>query len=680
LSQTSFLTRRDTPEIAVPQQPRHPRLFFNRDELDVLRNKCRNGLRAELLKEMVDFCNRLIDPAHPDYFDFRERQKPAWKTREVVFWIRICVPRLAWTYALTGDARYGHAVRDFAMTVIHEGLADRPMEGVFGVDENGGVYQGWRRTRDHQGDPGDYAFYMCQAFDLCYDQFSPQDRREFAQHCAEGMKLALSLERIVFYQYNEVNNRGSRAQMGPLSWYGLTVGDEVDEPLFDKVFHLGVRAAESYLNASWDQDGMAFEGMTYGSGIYMIAMFGHILNRGPGPDLRRNRRFEGYLRSLLYTLLPGGGSCVDLNDADWPTGFVFPALSLMGQKGGEIIPWLIRQLEMHPSRIHLLTGGESLPIPTFLMLYWQENAAVRSPDELGFPISYCFLQRGVACMRTGWETNDVLLLHRCGMEGWNQHTQSDQNHLALYGHGEVFLIDEGYGRPQAEPGVPIRYFSQADVHNTVVIDGQDHNGNQVTGGTAEGRLIDWRHTPEFDTSLGDASSAYGRDRRIERALRRVVFVRDAMRPFAVVIDDVQCDDQGTVHQYDVLWRTHEDNRVMLEDSQFRIVGRQSNCLVRVLWPSHAALRLRMHRRRPQVVASVQGPRLVMVTLLMPIHPGAPDPLICCEQVSDQRFVVTVNDGGACVTVTAGTALHGVMHTPEVPTVIRSAIAAKPGVV
>src|SRR5205807_1540248 len=81
----------------------------------------------------------------------------------------------------------------------------------------------------------------------------------------------------------------------------------------------------------------------------------------------------------------------------------------------------------------------------YFLLWWREEAPVRRPQELGYPRSRFFAGRGVACVRTGWESHDWLVTHFCGRQEPVCHRQGDQNHVAFYAQGEQFLIDAGYG-------------------------------------------------------------------------------------------------------------------------------------------------------------------------------------------------------------------------------------------
>ena len=56
----------------------HPRLLFSAEELDALRASAESGLKARVLDRVKQLCANYMDPAHPQYLDFGEREKDIW--------------------------------------------------------------------------------------------------------------------------------------------------------------------------------------------------------------------------------------------------------------------------------------------------------------------------------------------------------------------------------------------------------------------------------------------------------------------------------------------------------------------------------------------------------------------------------------------------------------------------
>jgi hypothetical protein len=649
----------------------HPRLFFSAEDLPSLRARANSGVRRQAMQVILRWADRLLDPTHPDHFDIATRQREIWKQRASIFTWRAAMSFLTWAYVLSGERRYGEAARDALMITIQDKLADQrfPAEGA--------DHDGWRRSRMHQHDKGNYAVTICTVYDCCYDLFSDEQRRRFIEHALESYQVFMDpavreRDRVFIF-----NNRGARAFTGCAGFYPLTLeGDvEIAAPMH--------APAERFLMVAWDADGYPAEGLGYGGVLGEMFLFAHALARSGRDDLRRLPAFEQAIHSMLYQTLPWGGDCNNLNDTERNCGGAMPFIGVMSRPAGAIVPWLLQRVDLHPDRIrHCDTSiVEAYYRGPWIMaaLFWDDAIPLKTPEELGYPVSHCFLRSGVAAMRTGWGDDDLLLVHRAGPCVPQMHNQSDQNHLALYARGERFLIDEGYGDrikhwPSDVPPPPARYYGYTQAHNSVVIDGQSQNGTIMDGRTAQGIFRQWFSGSDWDTTLGDARAAYGNQRVIDEAARRVVLVRRAPLPYLVVIDTAAVDATGTPHTFDVLWRTDTGNRIDTQGPRATIVGRQADCHGEVLYSSAPAdMVVQEHLLALQWRVRVTGSRLEMVTVWCPTPRGQPAPRFTCARQPDGRFAVTMEHAGVRQTVLAGTQLAGPLRQAALPQVTTQTI-------
>src|SRR5439155_24864733 len=271
-----------------------------------------------------------------------------------------------------------------------------------------------------------------------------------------------------------------------------------------------------------------------------------MLHRRGGPNLVMNNRFERILEYMAYEMVPGGGLVNPLNDAHEPNGTITGSLPLLGMPRGALLPWLAQQLDLHPRRTGswLGEGPQIIGAPPaenllYFLLWWRDDQPERAPDELGYPLARHFRTMGLASMRTGWGPEDWLVSHFCGRHEYSCHRQGHFNQVSFYAQGEQFLVDAGYGErgPQEDTTAPMnRWFGETEAHNCVLIDGANQRGTNPTPGWSEGELLDFQHTPAFDTTLGDASSCTGPDHRVRQALRRVVLVRQGPTPYLALVD------------------------------------------------------------------------------------------------------------------------------------------------
>lgn len=641
----------------------HPRLYFSREDLPRLREEAKRGVRAEVLGRMRSWCDRFLDPNDAHYFDFRERKRPIWKERESRMVWEPSIQILAFTYAFTGEKRYGEAAVAALLNAIETKLADARFQSM------GGNYEGWRRSTIHQHDKGQHAKAVSHVYDLCYDLLDESQRHTVRDYIVESIHI---LDDPKLYSNDAqfmTNNRGMTSFVGVRGVYPLVIEGDVELPALDAFLDEAVVAADAYQHSAFDQDGVCYEGGSYAGAIVTVYMFAKMLARSGRGNLLRDPFWEKFLHYQLYEMLPGGGRLNNLNDCEDRSGTVQPCLFLMGGETGAIVPWLARQIDLHPSRqtndeadwndtINALFG---LMVPVWLW-EWREDAPVRTPHELRFPLSHCFPQRGIASMRTGWDEEDFLLSHKCGLEPHGQHRQSDQNHIALYALGEKFLVDEGYGQPEITSRD--RYFTRADVHNLVIVDGKEPNPILHWGGMASGRIVDWEHTSDYDTSLGDATAAHLLESAVDKAMRRVVFVRRTAHPFVIVIDEVVADDSGIEHDYEALWRTARSNLIELDGNRFVIVGSKNDCRGQVLFPTVGAeLTVKTHFNLPQLRVKVRAPRMELVTVLTPVRRGEKPPMFLCERTGQGEFTVTADDGGKRWIVRGGTRTNGPLRKP-----------------
>lgn len=639
----------------------HPRLLVSANELEELRKRTKQGLRKKLVDRLHKFCNAYMNPNDRRYLDFREQKSEDWRIRSGIFNILPRLNALALGYAMTGNSEIGDFARDAMMAIIEDGLADVKSKAW------GTKTEGWRHGAGH--DKGKFSMTIALLYDFCYDRFTEEHRERFLDYAVETIKIGEESHDIDLAQIQ--NNRGVRGILGRTFLRLACAGDiQFDNPvLSEQRITQGLSAAETYLFLSYDSDGAPFEGPAYAVAYNAITFFAEALRRFGGPNLLANNRFERIPEYMLYELLPWGGSCNNLNDAIPGVGSIMGSIFLMGTARGELVSWLVRNLDLHQSRTTdlLETPIEQTGIVDGdrflgLFLWWDDDAPIRTPQELGYPISHCFRERGISCMRSGWEEENLLLVHFCGKQQWKCHRQGDANHIALYALGEKFLVDAGYGIHPNDTTQPMnRWFGESDVHNCVMVDNHLQRGPHTTPGWTEGAILDFVHTPDYDTSLGDASACSGPDRRLNRCLRRVAFVREAPMPFIVVVDVVEKD--GKLCQVDALWHTAHENRIETEEQGFVIYGQRNLCHGQVLYPTKIEISLADSYGRPQARASMKAAVVEMVTVFCPLRPDEAMPTFECKREGEGEFTVHCKSKIKSCSIRLSAATKRPMRTP-----------------
>lgn len=643
---------------APPGPTSHPRLLFTADELPALRQAALTGLRRRILDRLVEICRHLIDPGSPTYLDFRERRHDRWRQRKGIFHVHPSMRALATAYVFTGEAAFGEAARDCLVAIMEHGLADVPATAY------GDKTQGWRHGPGH--DKGNIAQACAYVYDFCHDLFSPDQRRQFADYARQSIAYADEFIRSDIDQI--ANNRGIRG-LSVRRWMHLVLEGEADlgeDPA--KVWYGGLYQLDTHLFHAFDDQGAPYEGPGYAMSIMAITALAESLRRRTGVNLLNNNRFERLPQYLLYELVPGGGSANNLNDADTPCGRATAFLPLMGTPRGELLPWLARQLDLHPSReAEWLDGppregmgGELL----YYLLWWRDDATVRTPAELGYPKSNCFRTRGVASMRTGWEKDAWLVSHFCGRQERRCHRQADYNHVSFYAAGEYFLADAGYGDlagPQKDGITPVnRWYMATDAHNCVMIDGHQFCDVFNTPGWGEGVMLDFQHRDELDTSLGDASACIGPDHSVRRAMRRVVMVRRPT-PFLAVIDLNEKD--GSDFEACLQWQTLPGHRIELAAGGFVLRGSERDCRTWVFSPQDLGYEIGDTVGMPHVRIRAKAPVVETVSVFWPMEKGE-SPEFACRRVQEGGWEITCRRNGQTSVLTASATVNGPLRKPE----------------
>jgi hypothetical protein len=512
--------------------------------------RTKRGTLAGLSETLVSHSRSLLDPKSEQFLDYRDFNKPFWRSRSGIFIIPNAMQMLAISGIITQDLRFSEAARDILLAIIDHGFADSESLAW------GAKTSGWRHGEGH--DKFLFAIGVWSVLEFAGDDFSANDCLKVQIFLQDSLRI--SLETLRGDYANVTNNRGVRGLLGSALWVLLLDGFEPSkerEAVLDRAW-IGL---EKHLYFAFDSHGAAYEGPAYaGNTLGSLALMAEILRRCGKPNLLLHRVFERHPRYLAYELVPGQPTVNNLNDSPFLCGSISGCLHRMSHPGGEIIAWLAHRLDLDPARSSSNPFAQTPLIRDFVnfLLWWDESVPTRSPQELGWPFSGHFPLRGVSSHRTGWGDKSLLASHFCGRQEVLCHRQGDQNHIALYAGGELLLVDAGYGGAKKDMSQKMdRWFGLTEAHNCVLIDGQNQRGVMEAPGWGEGEMLDFSESASTSTSLGDASFATGKDHRIRTSLRRLTIFRKL--PFGVVtVVDVN-EYTGNPFKTEILWHTHPDN-------------------------------------------------------------------------------------------------------------------------
>lgn len=613
--------------------------FPSTDLLGLSADAIRNRIQSPTLKPLGDIlvahCEALLAPNSPHFLDYRELQKPFWRSRSGIFIVPQAMQMLALVGVLTRDPRFSEAARDTLLAIIGHGLADSASLAW------GSKTAGWRHGPGH--DKFLFAIGVWSVLEFAGDFFAADDRSKIQIFLEDSLRISLEATRA---DYNDItNNRGVRGLLASVLWARLLDGFAPANER-EAVLNRAWIGLEKHLYFVFDSQGAPYEGPAYaGNTLGSLAVMGEILRRAGKPNLLLHRAFDRHPRYLAYELVPGHATVNNLNDSPFACGSVSGCLHRMNQPGNEEVAWLAHQLDLAPERASRNAFAQTPAMRDFLnfLLWWDDSVPVRSPKDLGLPASGHFPIRGVASHRTGWDANDLLVSHFCGRQEVLCHRQGDQNHVALYAGGELLLVDAGYGGDHKDMSQKMnRWFGLTEAHNCVLIDGQNQRGVLEAPGWGEGEMVEFSQSTGASSSLGDASSATGADHRIRQSLRRVTLHRDTIVP-VVTITDVNEKDGGPFVT-EILWHTHPDNAWSKTPGGWVIQSETIDCHVFVfdLNGKNFEIVSEIGFGRPRLRIRSEGPLSQFLTLFLPVPKNDPAP----QAEIKERAVVIVSSRGS----------------------------------
>jgi hypothetical protein len=601
----------------------HPSLIVDAPELEAQRAKLGDPAADKIFTRLQADVEQVMDPDYKDYLDHDTLRHTLWRSREGAFKVPSTVEGLSFVYGVTGDRRYADFAKAVVFAVIRNGLADGG-SGKTG-DIGGGEfehYKGWRRSPDH--DFGKLSHALAVFYDLCYDTLTADERREFISYAEECLTIAYDI-RALIVRHNH-NNRGSRCAMGN-GLLALAVHGEVDFDLVRWIVHLAIEAAEAYAYFAYGIDGAPFEGQMYGGDPHMLYTFGRALARRGSRDFSKHWNIREIHLHLLYTALPTRDAVAPIGDCHEECRAV-GSLAVAAVTGNPVARWVYDAL---------YDEEEFTAYGPYVSFYYFDPAITPvSPADAGLPLSRHFRERGLVCLKSGWEEEDALVTFFSGRQQWACHRQDDQNSFIFFALGERFAWDGGYG---SDTGVGADHqFRRTEVHNSILIDGDGQNGYDHSR-WSRGMIANFRDEDDHAHALGDASRCYGINGWIERANRHIYFKR---RPFVylVVLDEVVVD--GTPH--DVTWNfvTSPDNRIDAE-TPLDIIVHGARAKMRLLIVADGDARSEIDRvgLMPRYQATRHDSRVRFAALLLPLAEG----------IESSAFDATFEDQEAQISVT-----------------------------
>jgi len=562
----------------------------------------------------------LLDPSSPHFLDHQRLEKPFWRSRGGIFVVPPAMQILSIAGAITQEKAFSEAARDVLLAIIDHGLADSASLA-WGVTTSG-----WRHGEGH--DKFLLALGVWSVLEFAGGSFAADDQDKVRKFLEDSLQISLALTQQD--NANVTNNRGVRGLAASALWALMLDAFAPAANRYAIVSRAWI-SLEKHLYFVFDAQGAPYEGPAYaGNTLGSLTLVAEILRRAGQPDLLLHRSLERHPRYLAYELVPGQATVNNLNDSHAQCGSVSGCLHRMALPGGEIVGWLARQLDLAPERISEGELVHTAAIRDYVnfLLWWDESIPSRSPGELQWPASAMFPIRGVASHRTGWHSSDILVSHFCGRQEVLCHRQGDQNHVALYIGGERVLVDAGYGDEHKDMNQKMnRWFGLTEAHNCVLIDGLNQRGVLESPGWSEGEMLEFGDADARSYSVGDASSATGKDHRVRQSLRKVTLHRLEPAPVVTILDTNERD--GGPFVTEILWHTHPDNRWSIHATGGTIHTKTLDCHVFVFNLRDEPFQTFGEDGfgRPRLRVRAESALSEFATILIPVPVGQPAPAV-----------------------------------------------------
>jgi hypothetical protein len=572
----------------------HPSLYFGAQDRAVLLERSRSSLRAAALSSrggaslgqgaslfpLLDA--RYLLPSLPLYFDFVTRAEH-----------RILYNSLL--YFVDGDQEARESAKSALLAVA--------------------AWPNW--APPWFAAHGQYTYYpvgeltasVALGYDVLYDRLSEQERHQIRRALLEfGIKNA--------YKEYVLDNR---IMADTSNWIGHAVGgailaclalnDKADDAEINTYFGGLLLKFENHLAASYLPDGSYGEGVSYQE--FDLKTTGPALSalKRAGIDEWRRLFVKDSLAYPTYLTTDPPHDGMDFGDTHAATGY--SAAPAVQHSDDPAAHWFYNRFK-HESFADFLFPPDS-----------------RAPASPPPSASRIFRDKGNAVFRTGWGADDAVLLFRAGPTF--NHNHADQGEFLLRAFGENLAVEAGYSDYYKDPYYRT-YFSQAEGHNTLLVDGD--TASQEIADTPQFKALDRypriKHaitSDSYDALESELAPVY-RDR-LKTYTRRIVFLKPS---YVVIYDDAV--SRATPRAFD--WLLHLSNKRVLEmQPESALYSTPKATMgIQVLEPAHASLATRIGHPPFALLSTAASGVLPPVPAILDVRPAAP--------ALEQKFIVVLS--------------------------------------
>lgn len=628
-----------------------PVLFFHRAGMKTLKDRVASSAYKPTWDPILAYADGVCEPGSRHYADPVAFVEAARNTKEKnltqMFPRRLSgwMETLGFAHAMTGKRKY----KEHAIKLLHAGIDDAIVNAV-----NGSIFVGVR---------GD----MMRALALGLDYFSPlmtpAQRApvvEAARKCVESLAASFA-DPAGEWHNRTIPHNFSGVTGGAAGLLAIVLREDFPDKSREWL-GMAETIVTNWLGAAFGDKGENVEGIDYmqyglGNALMFAEAFARVEKRRA---LIEHPKLKMVSYFLAMQILPGESGYEARNDSRYDsdraeskgTGAPFLLLLASGfndaARADPLAAWLWTQSRRADKNLMMIAwhhlGVEHL------------GAQVESPARL-IPAPYGghFEKRGLCVWRTGWTKDDTYFAIEAGHYIPVTHNQADKGHFTLYGLGQRWAVDVGYGNNQNPKGR-----SQTVTHSCVLVDGKGQALSGAALGT-DGDVLDYINHDAFGYALIDARSAYNKNNKnmrgvpLTKALRHAFYMRpaDGVPAYAVVLDDIE--EAGAAHAFTWQMITWETMKVSEKD------GAEKNAGTFLVAPSGGSPRPRMVVR----VNAAAGLELAHAPLDLPGAPGH-DPLKYIKLTATSQSTANPRFAALLAPLPAGYAHEPALSVRKIP--------------
>lgn len=525
-------------KIRAELQNKHPRLFFTKESLEILRARAKTTdkrLWQDIIKNVRAL--KLIPPEPGSAMLDRsgvEQQKGDISQYEVAH----VIAEATFAFAIEQDPRYLEAAKRWLLTACK--------------------YEPWGysfRTPNVDLPPAHLLYAVAFAYDVLYDKFTNEERAFVKNKLAKQARLMYDYFKYKpkkKYTFSQNHTFIPMAGLG-IAAYAL-MGEEKEAEEWAQL----ARAVFDRTLLTFDKDGYYYEGFHYFTFSFRWVvryLDAHFNATGENLYARMKEHFVPLKYYAAHSILPDGEHVFDFGDIG------DGALDRNKVKQTEKLYFeteiLYRIAEKYKDAeaqgiADWIHGNIKLSSRERIWTFYAHDASVKPASISSIPTTCYFKDSDTVFWRSGWDKNATAFAFRCGPPAGHKvakllplipewklnagHSHPDANSFIIWANGRYLTGDTGY------EGV-----KQTSDHNTVLIDGrgQEKDGSHEMFKYVPYERLDkirmaevWT-TSDYFYARGEAAAAYYSDLNVKRFDRHFLYVAP---DYFIVWDEISTNE------------------------------------------------------------------------------------------------------------------------------------------